>query len=100
MTDCPRCNGQGDVQRSTPSRLSRRVRYDDLTPDDYCHPCPDCDGTGRINEATQTPTDRMNQIAKRQIDHMLRSGARGETLRLAWQALAETVKEAREEKVS
>lgn len=53
MTDCPRCNGQGEIQRSTPSRLSRRVRYDDLTPDDYCHPCPDCDGTGRINEATQ-----------------------------------------------
>ena len=41
---------------------------------------------------TQTPTDRMNQIAKRHLDHMLRSGARGETLRLAWQALAETVR--------
>ena len=49
---------------------------------------------------TQTPTDRMNQIAKRHLDHMLRSGVRGEVLRLAWQALAETVREAREEKVS
>lgn len=49
---------------------------------------------------TQTNTDRMNQIAKRHLDHMLRQGARGETLRLAWQALAETVREAREEKVS
>ena len=48
----------------------------------------------------QTPTDRMNQIAKRHINAMLRQGARGETLRLAWQALAETVREAREEKVS
>ncbi len=48
----------------------------------------------------QTPTDRMNQIAKRQINQMLREGKRGEVLRLAWQALAETVKEAREEKVS
>ena len=40
----------------------------------------------------QTNTDRMNQIAKRQIDAMLRSGARGETLALAWRALAETVR--------
>ena len=45
-------------------------------------------------------TDRMNQIAKRQINQMLREGKRGEVLKLAWQALAETVKEAREEKVS
>ena len=45
-------------------------------------------------------TDRMNAVAKRHIDQMLRQGARGETLRLAWQALAETVREAREEKVS
>ena len=37
-------------------------------------------------------TDRMNQIAKRHVDQMLRQGARGETLRLAWQALAETVR--------
>lgn len=37
-------------------------------------------------------TDRQNQIAKRHVDAMLRSGARGETLRLAWQALAETVR--------
>ena len=37
-------------------------------------------------------TDRMNQIATRQIDQMLREGKRGETLRLAWQALAETVR--------
>ena len=40
----------------------------------------------------QTPTDRMNETAKRHINAMLRSGARGETLRLAWQALAETVR--------
>ena len=37
-------------------------------------------------------TDRMNAVAKRHIDQMLRQGARGETLRLAWQALAETVR--------
>ena len=48
----------------------------------------------------QTPTDRQNHRAKRHVNAMLRSGARGETLRLAWQALAETVREAREEKVS
>ena len=40
----------------------------------------------------QTNTDRMNQIAKRQINQMLRQGARGEVLALAWQALAETVR--------
>ena len=37
-------------------------------------------------------TDRMNQIAKRHLDHMLRQGARGEVLALAWRALAETVR--------
>ena len=37
-------------------------------------------------------TDRMNQIAKRQINQMLREGKRGEVLALAWQALAETVR--------
>lgn len=36
--------------------------------------------------------DRMNQIAKRHVNAMLRSGARGETLALAWRALAETVR--------
>lgn len=40
----------------------------------------------------QTPTDRQNQVAKRHLDAMLRSGVRGETLRLAWRALAETVR--------
>jgi hypothetical protein len=49
---------------------------------------------------TQNPTDRMNETAKRHVNAMLKSGARGEVLRLAWQALAETVREAREEKVS
>jgi hypothetical protein len=48
----------------------------------------------------QTPTDRMNETAKRHVNAMLRSGVRGEVLRLAWQALAETVRETREEKVS
>ena len=37
-------------------------------------------------------TDRMNQIAKRQINQMLREGKRGEVLKLAWQALFETVR--------
>lgn len=37
-------------------------------------------------------TDRMNQIAKRHVNAMLRQDVRGETLRLAWQALAETVR--------
>jgi hypothetical protein len=39
-----------------------------------------------------TNTDRQNQIAKRHVNAMLRQGERGETLRLAWQALAETVR--------
>jgi hypothetical protein len=37
-------------------------------------------------------TDRMNAVAKRHIDQMLRQCARGETLRLAWRALFETVR--------
>lgn len=41
---------------------------------------------------TQTPTDRQNEAAKRHVNAMLRSGARGETLALAWRALAETVR--------
>ena len=46
----------------------------------------------------QTNTDRMNQIAKRQIDQMLREGKRGEVLALAWQALAETVRSEQKQK--
>ena len=37
-------------------------------------------------------TDRMNQIAKRHVNQMLREGKRGEVLKLAWQALFETVR--------
>jgi DnaJ-class molecular chaperone len=49
--DCPRCNGLGEIQGST--RHNTRVRWDDLSPDDYCHPCPDCDGTGQIEDTDQ-----------------------------------------------
>ena len=43
-------------------------------------------------------TDRMNQIAKRHVDQMLREGKRGETLALAWRALAETVRSEQKQK--
>ena len=46
--DCPRCNGLGEIQGSTPH--NSRVRYDDLSPDDYCRPCPDCKGKGKTEE--------------------------------------------------
>lgn len=45
-------------------------------------------------------TTRLNQIAKRNINQMLRQDVRGETLKLAWQALAETVRANQERKVS
>ena len=48
----------------------------------------------------QTNDARLAQKANQHVDAMLKSGVRGEVLRLAWQALAETVREAREEKVS
>jgi hypothetical protein len=41
-----------------------------------------------------TPTNdaRLAEMAKRHVDALLRQGARGDVLALAWQALAETVK--------
>jgi hypothetical protein len=49
---------------------------------------------------TPTADQRTAQKAKQHVNAMLRSGVRCEVLRLAWQALAETVRKAREEKVS
>lgn len=47
--------------------------------------------------AALTPTNdaRLAEIAKRQINAMLRTGARGDVLAAAWQALAEIVRERR-----
>jgi hypothetical protein len=41
-----------------------------------------------------TPTNdaRVAEMAKRHVDALLRQGARGDVLALAWRALAETVK--------
>jgi hypothetical protein len=41
-----------------------------------------------------TPTNdaRLAEMAKRHVDALLRQGARGDVLKLAWQALAETVR--------
>lgn len=44
--ECPRCNGTGEVCGVTPSRRSRFVGMDDLSPDDYTVECPDCCGHG------------------------------------------------------
>lgn len=46
--ECPRCNGMGEVCGVNPSRRSRFVAYDDLSPDDYCVPCPNCLGSGTV----------------------------------------------------
>jgi hypothetical protein len=35
---------------------------------------------------------RLAELAKRNVNALLRQGARGDVLALAWQALAETVK--------
>lgn len=48
-TECPRCNGTGEVCGVTPSRRSRFVGYDDLSPDDYTVACPRCLGTGVVD---------------------------------------------------
>jgi uncharacterized protein (UPF0261 family) len=44
-----------------------------------------------------TPTNdaRVAEMAKRHVDALLRQGARGDVLALAWQALAETVQQRR-----
>jgi hypothetical protein len=41
---------------------------------------------------TPTNDQRTAQKAKQHVDALLRQGARGDVLALAWQALAETVK--------
>lgn len=46
--ECPRCNGTGEVCGVTPSRRSRFVGHDDLSPDDYTVDCPQCLGTGAV----------------------------------------------------
>ena len=48
-TECSRCYGMGEVCGVTPSRRSRFVGHDDLSPDDYTVACPDCDGTGSVD---------------------------------------------------
>lgn len=46
--ECPRCYGNGEVCGVTPSRRSRFVGHDDLSPDDYTVDCPQCLGTGVV----------------------------------------------------
>ena len=46
---------------------------------------------------TTHPTNdaRLAEMAKRHVNALLRQGARGDVLKLAWQALAETVQNRR-----
>lgn len=46
--ECPLCNGTGEVCGVNPSRRSRFVSDDDLSPDDYTIECPRCLGDGCI----------------------------------------------------
>lgn len=46
--ECPRCFGTGEVCGVTPSRRSRFVGMDDLSPDDCTVDCPRCLGTGAV----------------------------------------------------
>lgn len=48
-TECPRCHGHGEVCGVTPSRRSRFVGMDDLSPDDFTVDCPKCLGTGVVD---------------------------------------------------
>ena len=46
-----------------------------------------------MNRLTHPTNDqRLAEMAKRQVNALLRQGAPGDVLALAWQALAETVK--------
>lgn len=56
--ECPRCNGMGEVCGITPSRRSRFVGHDDLSPDDYTVDCPQCLGTGVVEYA---PDDELEE---------------------------------------
>lgn len=46
--ECPTCDGLGEVCGVTPSRRSRFVGHDDLSPDDYTVECPRCLGGGTV----------------------------------------------------
>lgn len=46
--ECPTCHGNGEVCGGTPSRRSRFIGRDDLSPDDCCEPCPKCLGAGVV----------------------------------------------------
>lgn len=48
-TECPDCNGNGEVCGVNPNRRSRFVGQDDLSPDDYTVPCPKCLGKGVVD---------------------------------------------------
>lgn len=48
-TECPRCHGHGEVCGVNPSRRSRFVGMDDLSPDDFTVDCPKCLGTGVVD---------------------------------------------------
>jgi len=48
-TECPRCNGAGEVLGSNQSVRSRYVRRDDLDPGDFGEPCPKCGGSGVVD---------------------------------------------------
>lgn len=48
-TECPDCNGNGEVVGSKPSSRSRFVGHDDLSPDDFTVDCPRCLGRGVVD---------------------------------------------------
>ncbi len=47
--ECPQCHGQGEVCGVAPSRRSRFVGMDDLSPHDYTVDCPRCLGKGVVD---------------------------------------------------
>ena len=49
QTDCPRCNGLGEVNATTPNMRARYVGRDDLDPGEYTAPCSACDGAGVVD---------------------------------------------------
>lgn len=56
-TECPRCNGLGEVNATTPRIRSRYVGRDDIDPSDYTEDCPECSGSGVVHYDPEVEID-------------------------------------------
>lgn len=59
-TECPFCNGIGEVIGATPSVRSRYVRRDDLNPGDFAETCRNCGGSGVVDRLACAGKDKSD----------------------------------------